>query len=272
MNLLLPWVFLGVITLGRASRGSVAPQGNRCPASPLCDLVGNWTSLTGNVRVLAWREGGLLGVKHLTRSLLLHGAARLAAGSSRTAFASVVVGSRTTPSLCLQLVLACFRNTLWVTELSMVGSVPAVTYPLQRLTTSPTARAASRSTSGCPRACPRACPKDCSSKEDTLGIAHNVLVNITLYHNLTADDVAHDVVGSEAAEDAVDHKTVTQVATEDDKDDKEDVDAFEDSALGNEAIDDLPIGVENVPEEEGDVRELEEACDELWADFSSLSD
>lgn len=195
MGLVLPWVLLLAASLAHATCGDAAPQGRSCPAPPLCSVVGHWASTTGNVQVLAWREGGVLGLRHWSRDLLLEGTAHLAPNTSRPAFASLVVGSSSTPSLCLQLVLACFRNTLWVTELPMVGSIPAVLYGMQR-----------QAAPAQPRSAP-ACPKQAPASEGTVDIAHNVLVNITLYHNLTTDDVVHDVYRGEAAEDSAARRT-----------------------------------------------------------------
>lgn len=256
MDLVLAWVLLWVVSAGRASCGAAAPQGRSCPAPALCNIVGSWTSLTGSVQVLAWQEGGLLGVKHLSRGLLLEGTARLASNTSRPAFASLVVGSNNIPSLCLQLVLSCFRNTLWVTELPMVGSVPAVLYQMQRHDASPQ----SRSVPPQPRSVP-ACSKYSPSSEGTVDIAHNVLVNITLYHNLTTDDVTHSIYHGAAAEDSVGHKKHPKKSSEVDYDQE----ALEDAAPEDEEKSVTPTKLNDVkddPEEEALDVTLQQACED----------
>lgn len=250
MGLVVLCVLLWVADLCRASCGSCEPQGISCPAPPVCDVAGNWTSAAGGVQVLAWRQGGLLGVMHWSRGIMLQGTARLAAAPSRPAFASVLVGSSTTPSLCLQLVLACFRSTLWVTEIPMVGSGPAVSYPLQRHVAPAAPRSATTS------------PKNTHSPEGSVGIAHNVLVNITLYHNLTSDDVTHDVLGGEAAEDAAVHARASRVTVQDDQRQES---VLEDAAPVDEVVDDPPTRTQDVEDdaEEGtQYVTLLEACED----------
>ena len=132
-----------------------------------------------------WRENGRLEVEHWSRGLILHGSTRLASDTSPT-FASILVGSRTMPGLCLQLMIACFRSTLWITELPLVGSIPAVAYPLQRHVTPPQ--------TGIYK--PR--PQNYNSLD-----SHNVLVNVTLYHNRTEDDASHELSDDEVTKDEV---------------------------------------------------------------------
>ena len=170
MDASFPWVCLWLACLLPSSQ-AVSPPTVRCPRPPACSLTGNWSSLAQRVQVRAWMEGGGLEVEHWSGGLTLHGHTRLPS-TSLPAFVSVLVGSRTTPGLCLHLMLACVRSTLWVTELPLAGSVPAVAYPLQRHVSAPSHMG----------------PENYSSLNNSLGIAHSVLVNITLYHNVTADE------------------------------------------------------------------------------------
>lgn len=150
---------------------TVTPQSG-CPKPPHCQIIGHWKTVGSAVKLSVVRAGSKLNVTYEARGQKLRGEARddLA---PKLRVVQVKDINETAAPRCLELVLVCHMKLLWVTELPVSGSFPALTYRLHPvpdedlLLPSP--------------------PPPPPSRGNRTAMA-SVMVNVTLYSNGTAED------------------------------------------------------------------------------------
>lgn len=109
-----------------------------CPRPRLCSIKGKWAGANG-VQLSVEATARLhLDVTYKARGQVLKGKAR--AGLTPMLRMVQVSGSNGTETpRCLEMVLICLNDELWVTELPTSGSFPANSYKLQPYQPKPTA-------------------------------------------------------------------------------------------------------------------------------------